>query len=99
MLEIVKLALRVTTDAFDAEIQMLIDAALADLHYTGGVIGQGSEAEATDPLIITAVTTYVKFHFGECADPDKLKKSYDEQKAQLMTCTGYAEWTGRTSCR
>lgn len=99
MLELVKLALRVTTKAFDAEIQTLIDAALADLHLTGGVIGQGTEAEAADPLILTAVTTYVKYHFGECADPDKLKKSYDEQKAQLMTCTGYAEWTGRAFCR
>ena len=96
MLENVKLALRVTTDAFDAEISALIAAPLADLHLTGGIIGQGSEAEAADPLILTAVTTYVKFHFGEPADPDKLKKSYDEQKAQLMTCTGYAEWTGRT---
>ena len=95
MLDQVKLALRITTDAFDAEIGMLIAAALADLHLTGGVISQGSEVETTDPLIMTAVTTYVKYHFGEPADPDKLKKSYAEQKAQLMTCTGYAEWTAR----
>ena len=93
MLENVKLALRVTTDAFDAEISALIAAALADLHLAGGILADKTAAETTDPLVTLAVTTFVKFHFGEPADPDRLKAAYDEQKAQLMTCTGYAEWT------
>ena len=32
--------------------------------------------------------------FGEPDEYDRLKKSYDEQKAQLSTCTGYTDWGG-----
>lgn len=86
MLDRVKLALRITTNAFDDEIKGLITAALRDL----GLVGiDSSVLHATDELVTTAVITYVKFHFGEPSDPDRLKKSYDEQKAQLITATGY----------
>ena len=46
----------------------------------------------TDPLILRAVTTYVKMNFGLPEDYDKLKASYDEQKAQLGMATGYTIW-------
>lgn len=88
MLARVKLALRVTTNAFDDEIMGLIRAALLDL----GIVGIDPAVLyecASDELIVTAVITYVKLHFGEPADPDRLKRSYDEQKAQLITATGY----------
>ena len=88
MLARVKLALRITTNAFDNEITGLISAALLDL----GLVGIEDDllvAGTTDELIITAVITYVKLHFGEPSDPDRLKRSYDEQKAQLITATGY----------
>lgn len=85
MLNKVKLALRVTTDAFDSEISDLIDAACADL----GLVGVGSSSETDDPLLIRAITTYCKVHFGAPDEYDRLKASYDEQKAQLITATGY----------
>lgn len=88
MLARVKLALRITTNAFDNEINGLISAALMDL----GLVGIEDDllvTGTTDELIITAVITYVKLHFGEPSDPDRLKRSYDEQKAQLITATGY----------
>ena len=88
MLARVKLALRITTNAFDNEITGLISAALMDL----GLVGIEDDllvTGTTDELIITAVITYVKLHFGEPSDPDRLKRSYDEQKAQLITATGY----------
>ena len=88
MLSRVKLALRITTNAFDDELNGLISAALMDLGLVGiapMLLANGT----TDELIITAVITYVKLHFGEPSDPDRLKKSYDEQKAQLITATGY----------
>ena len=85
MLEKVKLALRVTTDAFDAEITDLINAACADL----GIVGVIAYSTSEDPLLIRAVTTYCKAHFGEPDEYDRLKASYDEQKAQLITATGY----------
>lgn len=76
MLEKVKLALRIKTTAFDNEIEDLIAAALADLGIAGVV-----ELEETDPLIIRAVITYCKAHFGEPDEYDRLKAAYDEQKA------------------
>lgn len=86
MLNRVKMALRITTNAFDDEITGLINSALGDLGLVG--ISQAS-LNSADELITTAVITYVKLHFGEPSDPDRLKKSYDEQKAQLITATGY----------
>lgn len=86
MLSRVKMALRITTNAFDDEITGLINSALGDLGLVG--ISQAS-LNSADELVTTAVITYVKLHFGEPSDPDRLKKSYDEQKAQLITATGY----------
>ena len=78
-----KLALRITTTAFDTEIGTLLDAAYLDM----GVAG--IEPESDDALVKTAAITYVRAHFGSPADYDRLKKSYDEQKAQMQTASGY----------
>ena len=83
----VKLSLRVINDVFDEEITNLIEAAVVDLGF-GGV----TTIDLADPVILQAVTTYVKLHFGEPDEYDRLKKSYDEQKAQLGTATGYTTW-------
>lgn len=87
MLEKVKLALRITTTAFDGEIEDLISAALADL----GIAGVITE-EQDDPLITRAVITFCKANFGEPDEYDRLKAAYDEQKAQLQMATGYTDW-------
>ena len=86
MLEKAKLALRVVTDYYDAEITDLIESAKLDLGI-GGV-----EPDEIDELYERAIITYVKCHFGLPEDYDRLKRSYDEQKAQLMTATGYTNW-------
>ena len=88
----VKLALRVKTDAFDDEINGLIDAALLDM----GIAGVTNDNTA-DALILRAVVTYCRLHFGQPDDFDRLKASYDEQKAQLGMSTGYTIWTEATS--
>lgn len=85
MLSTVKMALRVTTNAFDNEINGLIEAACADL----GVVGVTATTTDTDPLLIRAIVTYCRMNFGSPEDYDRLKKSYEEQKAQLISCTGY----------
>lgn len=87
MLAKVKLALRITTDVFDTELNGLISAAQLDL----GVAGVMVPLEL-DALVSLAIITYVKMHFGQPDDYDRLKQSYDEQKAQLATCTGYTDW-------
>ncbi len=88
LLDEIKLALRIVTNAFDAELLGLIAAAQLDL----GVAGVQVPTEV-DALVKLAITTYVKANFGQPDDYDRLKRSYDEQKAQLVTCTGYTRWS------
>lgn len=88
MLEKVKMALRITTDAFDDELTVLINSAKLDLGIAGVVV-----PETLDAIVERAIITYCKIHFGEPDDYDRLKASYDEQKAQLSMATGYTVWT------
>lgn len=82
-----KMARRMTTYAYDAEVERLLDAAMLDLGVAGVVV-----PEQLDALVETAAITYFLMNFGEPDEYDRLKKSYDEQKAQLATCTGYTDW-------
>lgn len=91
MLAKVKLALRIKGNAYDAELTTLIDAALKDLGVAG-IVSDVLTTSSTDAILIQAVITYCKMNFGLPEDYDRLKKSYDEQKAQLATCTGYTVW-------
>lgn len=83
-----KTALRIVTDAFDMEIADLIEAGKRDLTL-GGVY----MVDESDPLVRRAVLTYVRLHFGQPDDYDRLKASYDEQKAQMGTATNYTDWS------
>lgn len=85
MLAKVKLAMRLTTTAYDGEITRLINAAIGDL----GVVDITATATTEDALLTQAIITYCRLHFGTPEDYDRLKASYDEQKAQMMTATGY----------
>lgn len=93
MLEKVKMALRITTDAFDDELYDLIEAAKEDMGIAG-VIG----IDDTEAIIGRAIITYCKMAFGLPEDYDRLKRSYDEQKAQLSTTTGHTNWEGDCEC-
>lgn len=86
-LDKVKMALRITTTAYDDELVDLIEAAKLDLGIAGVVL----PAEL-DEICDRAIITYCKVHFGLSEDADRLKRSYDEQKAQLVTATGYTNW-------
>lgn len=77
-----KLARRIVTDKFDSQISELWDASLVDMQIAGVRI-----PEAARPIVETAAITYVAMNFGDPDDYDRLKKSYDEQKAQLATFT------------
>lgn len=92
MLQKLKLAMRIATDAYDDELLSLIEAAKLDL----GVAGVNVPFQY-DALVQRAVITYCRVHFGTPDDADRLKASYDEQKAQLMTATGYTDW-GVVNC-
>ena len=90
MLAKVKLALSLTTNAYDSDIQDLIDAAKLDLGIAGVVL-----PTALDAVCERAIITYCKLHFLGLSENewDRLKASYDEQKAQLVTATGYTDWS------
>lgn len=86
----VRNALRISTitnDALNQELEDLIEAAKLDLGIAGVVI-----PETIDALVAKAIITYCKMSFGLPEDYDRLKRSYDEQKAQLRTATGYTNW-------
>ena len=86
-LDKVKMGLRIKTTAYDEELADLIKAAQTDLGIAGVVV-----PSTLDEIVTRAITTYCKMSFGLPEDYDRLKKSYDEQKAQLVTATGYTDW-------
>lgn len=82
-----KKARRITTDAFDDEVSRLLEAAMMDLGVAGVEV-----PEQLDALVSQAAITYVMANFGEPENYDRLKASYDEQKAQLSMHTGHTAW-------
>ena len=92
LLDKVKMACRVTTTAFDTELTDLISAAFADMGVTDIRPDVLTEENIT-PLVQRAVTTYCRMHFGQPDDYERLKASYDEQKAQLLMSGDYTDWS------
>lgn len=83
MIDIIKTTLRVSTDAFDAEIQMLIDAAKGDL------IAHGVNADSDGALVKVAIATYVRANFGNPPDADRLMESYRMQRLELSNMPAF----------
>lgn len=86
LLDDVRRAKRLTVKEYDTEFARLIEAALLDLQ------GVGIITKSMDALIRQAVVTYCLANFGTPPNYADLKASYDEQKGQLMSRTGYTEW-------
>jgi hypothetical protein len=87
MLEAVKDALGISADVYDDEFTRLINSAKADLQLAGIVV-----IEDTDPLIITAVSSYCQANRG--TDTDKrlaYREMYLAQKRNLMRAHEYTE--------
>lgn len=76
LIDDVKVALRVTTDAFDPEVEMLVEAALRDLERVG-IPGELLVDGPTDPLVRAAVCMYAKAHFGfDNSEAPRFDESY-----------------------
>ena len=88
MLPLVRQAVRITTTSFDSlQLTQLIKSAQLDLGIAG------VEVPSTyDDIVAQAIVTYCMMNFGIADEYERLKKSYDEQKAQLVTATGYTDW-------
>lgn len=84
-----KLARRIVNTDFDSQVEDLLNAAILDLGLAGVVL-----PTEFDALTEQAAITYFLMRFGEPENYDRLKKSYDEQKAQLSMATNYTVWGG-----
>lgn len=91
LLDKVKMACRVTTATFDNELTDLIHAALGDMGLTD-ISSEVLIDTDPDPLIQKAICTYCACNFGNPENYDRLKASYDEQKAQLLMSSAYTNW-------
>lgn len=96
MLETVKLALRVVTDAFDSEINLLINDCLAEMESLGVNV---YEVGTNDPQIQSAVIAYCKWRFGDAENKEQFEKIYHTKLAQfqMMYKSGYAD-DGQKQC-
>lgn len=90
LLQKAKVTLRVVTSAFDDEIIDLLKAGAQDLETRGVTITETNSMP--EPLVQRCLLTYVRMNFGQPADYERLKASFDEQLGQLMTTTGYTTW-------
>ena len=89
-LDKLKLALRISHDKLDDDIQADIDACLADLRVCGIV-----HADESDPLVFNAVKLWCKGLYTD--DPTKAgewQRRYDALKACLMNAEGYGRRDG-----
>ena len=85
LLETVKVALRLSTTAFDTlEITPLISACKLDLKLAGVNV-----VDEADPLIVRAVTLYIKGNFGYSNDSEKFQKAYEMLKNSLALAGDY----------
>jgi hypothetical protein len=87
MLEAVKAALGIASDVYNDEFITLIASAIADLQLSGIVV-----IEDTDPLIITAVSSYCQANRGTDVEKRKAyREMYLAQKRNLMLAHEYTE--------
>lgn len=90
ILDDVKQALRITSSAFDTEVDDLISAARQDLIQSG--VSSTKVSDDTDALIKRAITIYCKAHFGyDNPEADRFQKSYDMLKQHLSLAGDYRE--------
>jgi len=90
MLEIVKNALRITSSAYDVEIQGLINACLLDLVSAGVILPIGLSGDNLQQLksaatLERAIVLYCKANFGFIDNVERFQQAYSSQKNVLRT--------------
>ena len=87
MIDTVKLALRISNNAYDTEISDLIEEAKADLKLCGL---KETQIVDTNTLIKRAIVTYCKANFGlNNSDSEKLQRSYEAIRNHLAMSIDY----------
>lgn len=84
LIDDVKLALRVSSDAFDAEVAMYVASALTDMRRVG-VRESLLDADQPLPLVKTAVCLYAKALFGyDNSEASRFMQAYNQTVADLL---------------
>ena len=87
MLEKIKLALRITHNKLDDEIQDLINSCLRDLSISGV-----KNLDENDPLIQQAVKIYIKSEMEQDVNKcNRLTQAYKNLKISLCLCDEYLQ--------
>jgi hypothetical protein len=92
LLDDVKQACGVTDDEYDSRFSDLIETCMIDLGIAGA---DGEEATTSNMLVKQCIILYCKMYgniFETPSDFDRLKKAYDENKAQMSMASGYTIW-------
>ncbi len=92
MLALVKLALRISGNAFDDELSLLIASALAEMEALNVIVEVDTAGDPTDSQVQTAVIAYCKWQFGNHEDAERWEGIYHTKLAQLKTMTGHTDW-------
>lgn len=84
LLDDMRSELRVSTTAFDGEIQNIISASIVDLEQSG------ITASLTDPLMKMSVALYVKAYFGwDNPESPKFVEAYEKLRNKMAVASDY----------
>lgn len=89
MLERVKLALRLTTDNFDSDIEDNIGYARAELLRLG--LSDEKVNDDEDKLIIRAIKTYCLMEYADTKDAERYRESWLSQIENLRKTKDYID--------
>lgn len=92
MLTIVKTALRIAGDAFDAELEDLIAACIEEMSGLDVIVDTDAEGVPTSSQVRTAIIAYCKWQFGDNNNKADFEAIYHTKLAQLKTMTNYTDW-------
>ena len=92
MLTIVKTALRIAGDAFDAELELLIAACIEEMSGLDVIVDTDAEGVPTSSQVRTAIIAYCKWQFGDNDNKADFEAIYHTKLAQLKTMTNYTDW-------
>lgn len=92
MLTIVKTALRIARDTFDAELEDLIAACIEEMSGLNVIVDTDAEGVPTSSQVRTAIIAYCKWQFGDNDHKTEFEAIYNTKLAQLKTMTNYTDW-------
>ncbi|MBR3762192.1 MAG: hypothetical protein IKK59_05560 [Lachnospiraceae bacterium] len=93
MVEKIRLALRISTDALNTEIEDTIDACYKDMQRVGINIydddGKPKQDAISQPLIISCVKLYARWQFNFENAAERYEKAYNSCRDGISLCGDY----------